>query len=129
MIFQPYLKFVEDRQVAVSCGRQHEGVAEPDDPVLGAVDVHLGRGTEDGDGRDEAAGDGHGGGEEGHLLGGQQVLRGRVLAPPGKEDPDEGGDHQSGREDQVLLPAELYRRKVNHRELQNCIQIFTFMEL
>ena len=71
-------------------GSEDEGIAEPDDPVLGAVCVHLRGGAQDGDGGDEATRDGHGGGEEGHLLGGQQVLGGRVLAPQGKEDPDQG---------------------------------------
>ena len=95
----------------MSSGRQHEGVAEPNDPVLGAVHVHLGRGAEDGDGGDEAARDGHGGGEQGHLLGGQQVLRGRVLSSPGEEDADESGDNQGGGEDQVLLPAKLFTQR------------------
>ena len=97
----------------MSRGRQHEGVAEPDGPVLGAVCVHLGRGAEDRDGGDEAAGDGHGGGEEGHLLGGQQVLGGRVLASPGEEDPNEGGDDQGGGEDQVLFPPKLCKIELN----------------
>ena len=93
----------------MSSGCKHEGVAEPDGPVLGAVHVHLSRGAQDGDGRDEAARDRHGGGEKGHLLGGQQVLRGGGLAPPREEHPDEGRDEKSEGEDKVLLPTEFYQ--------------------
>ena len=45
-------------------GSEDEGIAEPDDPILSAVNIHLREGAQDGDGRDEAARDGHGGGEQ-----------------------------------------------------------------
>ena len=88
-------------------GRQDEGVGETNGPVLGPVDVHLRRGPQDSDGRDEAAGDGHGGGEDAHLFVGQEVLGGVPLTSPGKEDSDDGGDSQGDGQHDVLLPAEL----------------------
>ena len=86
---------------------QNCGIGEANGPVLGPVDVHLCRGAQDGDGRDEAAGDGHGGGEDAHLLVGQEVLGGGPLAAPSEEDSDESGDCQGGGQDGVLLPAKL----------------------
>ena len=91
----------------MSRGCQDERVGQTNGPVLGAVDVHLGRGAQDGDGRDEAAGDGHGGGEDAHLFVGQEVLGGVPLTAPGKEDSDEGGDSQGDGQYRVLLPAKL----------------------
>ena len=91
----------------MSRGCQDCRVGETNGPVLGPVDVHLRRGPQDRDGRDEAAGDGHGGGEDAHLFVGQEVLGGVPLATPGKEDSDEGGDSQGDCQDRVLLPPKL----------------------
>ena len=44
------------------------------DPILRSMNIHLRRGPQDRDCRDETAGDGHGGGEQTHLLVGKQVL-------------------------------------------------------
>ena len=76
-------------------------------PVLSPVDIHLSWGPQDGDGRDEAAGDGHGGGEDAHLFVGQEVLGSVPLTPPGKEDSDESRDGQGDCQDRVLLPPKL----------------------
>ena len=91
----------------MSRGCQDCRVGETNGPVLGPVHVHLGRGAQDGDGRDEAAGDGHGGGEDAHLLVGQEVLGGVPLALPSKEDSDECGHREGGGQHGVLLPAKL----------------------
>ena len=91
----------------MSRGCQDKRVGQTDNPVLSAVDIHLRRGAQDGDGRDEAAGDGHGGGEDAHLFVGQEVLGGVPLTTPGKEDSDEGGDSEGNCQDRVLLPPKL----------------------
>ena len=88
-------------------GCQDKWVGETDDPVLSAVHIHLRRGPQDRDGRDEAAGDGHGGGEDAHLFVGQEVLGSVPLTPPGKEDSDESRDGQGDCQDRVLLPPKL----------------------
>ena len=69
----------------MSRGCQDCRVGETNSPVLSTIHIHLSRGAEDGDGRDEATGDAHGGGEERHLLGGQEVLLSRPLTSPCKE--------------------------------------------
>ena len=79
------LQLVQHGQVAVSGGGQDEGVGEANGPVLGPVHVHLRRGPQDRDGRDEAAGNGHRGREHPHLFVGQQIFLGRLLTSPGKE--------------------------------------------
>ena len=91
----------------MSCCCQDKWIGQSNDPVLCSVDIHLCWSAQNSDGRDEAAGNGHGGGEQGHLLGGQQVLGGGVLTSPRKEDSDESGEHQCGRQHEVLLPAKL----------------------
>ena len=91
----------------MSRGCQDSRVGETYGPVLSAIHIHLSRGPQDRDGRDEAAGDGHGGGEDAHLLVGQEVLGGGPLPAPSEEDSDKSGDCQGGGKDRVLLPAEL----------------------
>ena len=121
------LQPVEDGEVEMGGGRQDEGVAQPDDPVLGAVRVHLGGRPQHGDGRDEAAGQRQGGRDKGHLTRGKQELGGGFLelrkatffnfifsqrplvylAPPCPEHADEGREGEGCNKDQILLPPEL----------------------
>ena len=76
-------------------------------PVLSSIHVHLRRGTEDRDGGDEAAGDGHGGGEYGHLFAGEEVLPCGVLTSPGEHQSYQDRAEEGGGQDEVFLPSKL----------------------
>ena len=93
----------------MSSGCQDSGVGQSYSPVLGPVHVHLGRGAQDGDGWDEAAGDGHGGGKDRHLLAGQEVLSSGGLTSTEEHHSDQSRDEEGGGQDQVLLPPELWQ--------------------
>lgn len=86
-------------------GSQHQRVREADDPVLRPEHVHLRRGAQDGDGRDEAAGQGQCRREERHLPGGREVLRRRPLSPPREVGANGHRDQENGGQHRVLLPT------------------------
>ena len=82
---------------------EYRWVGQAYDPVLGTVHINLCWC----DGGDEAAGYGHRGGEQSHLLAGEEELLCVGLATTGKEDSNEGREEKDGDEDDILLPTKL----------------------
>ena len=102
------IESVEDGQEEVSRERNHDGVAEAHHPVLGAVDIHLGRRPQNHDGRHETSEQRQRHGQNAHLsTGHEEFLRRRLLAPTeAVEDADPEGNAQHEEEDGIIPSRE-----------------------